>query len=159
MKPLVFARWELECDPLATRDLYRKRATGSAEACGCLQCLNFVAARSRLYPSAALNLFEQLGINSEREIEVSYNARIEAGKHHYAGFFHLIGKITDGVDASRQIAANAWTFDLEKVNEHFHLGFTSRIALLDVSFATLPIVQLEFQAIVPWLLSEPEPEW
>lgn len=155
----MFARWELECDPLATRELYSKRTTGSAEACGCLQCLNFVAARSRLFPSAALNLFEELGISPDREIEVSYNARVEAGKHHYSGFFHLIGKITNGVDASRQIAANAWTFDLEKVDERLQLGFTSRIALLDESFARLPVVQLEFQAIVPWLLSEPEPDY
>jgi|SRR5579862_3228458 len=159
MKQLVFARWELQCDPMATHELYRRRTTGSAEGCGCLPCLNFAAARNRLYPSSVLNLFEQLGISYDREIEVSYNARIDVGKYHYAGFFHLVGKILNGADASRQIAANAWAFDLEKVDERFQLGFTSRIALLDKSFASLPVVQLEFQAIVPWLLAEPEPEY
>lgn len=159
MKHLVFARWELEYDAPATRELYGKRSIGAPEACGCRPCLNFVAARSQLYPPRVLELFDQLGISSGREIEVFHNAMVEPGKHLYAGWFHFMGEIISGADACREIAVNTWTFDLEKVDEFFQLGFTSRVGLLDKSVVRMPVVQLEFRAFVPWLLGEPEPEY
>jgi hypothetical protein len=62
-----------------------------------------------------------------------------------------------GADAATQIATNAWSFDLEKVIAEFDLGFTNRIGLLRASFQGQPVVQLEFQAVVPWVLVEAEP--
>ncbi len=51
-----------------------------------------------------------------------------------------------------------WGFDLEKVGAEFEMGFTHRIGLLKDPFKGHPVVQLEFQATVPWLLTEEEPE-
>jgi hypothetical protein len=51
-----------------------------------------------------------------------------------------------------------WGFDLEKVGAGFKMGFTQRIGLLKEPFHGHPIVQIEFQATVPWVLTEEEPE-
>ncbi len=48
--------------------------------------------------------------------------------------------------------------DLEKTNEYFSLGFSSRLELVRKSFVGLPLVQLEFMAEVPWVLATPEPD-
>jgi hypothetical protein len=37
-------------------------------------------------------------------------------------------------------------------------GFSSYLALVREVFAGLPLVQLEFETRVPWVLAEPEPE-
>src|SRR5437016_6198852 len=143
MKVIKFARWEIECDTAVTRELYRKLPIGAPEACGCVPCLNFAAARKQVYPVEVVRLFDELGIAADREAEVYHTHRIEPGKHHYGGWFHFVGRIVSGSDAARQIAPNAWTFDLEKVGTEFELGFTNRVGLLRPSFQGQPVVQVE----------------
>jgi hypothetical protein len=157
MKKIVFGRWELDCDPIVTAEAYRAILSGAAEACGCAEWRNFVAARREIYPANVLSLFEDLGIAAGREAEVYHNCRVEPGLHNYGGWFHFVGGIEAGADASRQIAPNAWTYDLEKVTNRFELGFTSRIELLNKAFQGQLVTQLEFIAIAPWVLPEPEP--
>jgi hypothetical protein len=66
------------------------------------------------------------------------------------------------LDTCKQIGMSkdgpVWGFDLENVGSEFQIGFTRRIALLKGPFQGHPVVQLEFQATVPWLLTEEEPE-
>ena len=158
MNTVKFARWELESDPLMTRDIFGRLLTGAPEACGCAPCRNFAASRNQAYPADVTRLFELLGIAMDREAEVYHTHRIAPGKHHYGGWFHFVGTIVRGSDAAKQIGTtSAWSFDLEEVSPAFKMGFTRRIGLLKAPFKGHPIVQLEFQAEVPWLLSEPEP--
>jgi hypothetical protein len=152
----MFRRWELECDPIATKQGYLQILSGAPETCGCVQCRNFAAARTEIYPEPVLRLFEDLGVAADREAEVYHNCQVAPGRHNYGGWFHFIGSIAADADVSRQIAPNAWTFDLEKVTDRFELGFTRRIGLLNKVFHAHPVVQLEFIAIVPWVLPEPE---
>ena len=155
---ITFARWEIESDSTLTREIYKKLRSGAPETCGCAPCRNFVEARSRIYSADVIKLFNSLGISYDREVEVYHTHRLGPGSHHYGGWFHFVGRIVSGSDAARQIAANAWGFDLEKVSSDFELGFTDRIGLLKEPFKGYPVVQLEFQAAVPWLLAEAEPE-
>ena len=83
--------------------------------------------------------------------------RMKSGSHQYGGWFHLIGSIVTGADAAKQVAENIWQPDLEKTDQHFQLGFSSRIELIQAPFNNLPLVQLEFIAEVPWVLDSPEP--
>jgi hypothetical protein len=154
---IVFARWELECDPAVTRELYRAVKSGAPEACGCAPCRNFAAARNQAYPKKVLRLFDDLGIAPDREAEIYHTHRISPGRHHYGGWFHFVGRLVGGPDAETQVMPNAWKLDLEIVEGEFRLGFTNRIGLLRSSFRGQPIVQLEFDATLPWLLSEAEP--
>jgi hypothetical protein len=132
-------------------------AAGGPEECGCQPCLNFASARAQIYPAQVLALFEKLGISAHREVEVYHMARLSSGRHLYGGWFHVVGSILSGADAAKQVAENLWQPDLEEANENFSLGFTSRLALVRVAFAGLPLVQLEFTAKVPWVLSSTEP--
>ncbi len=156
MEIVNIGRWNLSCDREATRTAYSGVPKSSPESCGCEECLNFAAARDQAYPSEALAIFEQLGIDSRKEAETWRTHRDESGLHHYSGFFHFIGFIESGRDAKRMIAEGSSTFDLELIGGYFEYGFTSDAALIPESFAGEEIVQLEFQTKVPWMLNTPE---
>jgi hypothetical protein len=135
MEQITFARWEIECDAATTRELFSRVLSGAPERCGCTHCVNLAAAREQVFSGEVLRLFEQLGIAPNREAEIYHTHRIRPGKHHYGGWFHFVGRIVRGSDATRQIgtakAGAVWGFDLEKVGADFELGFTQRIGLLD----------------------------
>jgi hypothetical protein len=162
MKRIIFARWEIECDAESTRKLSDLIQSGAPEACGCAPCRNFAAARAEIYSPTIMQLFDSLGIRRDREAETYHTHRIAPGMHHYGGWFHFVGKIVSGLDACKQIGTTrdgpVWGFDLEKVGAGFELGFTHRIGLLREPFHGHSVVQLEFRATVPWLLTEEEPE-
>jgi hypothetical protein len=153
-----FGRWQLEADPVATREAYASILKSGPEECSCEPCKNFIAARERTYPAEVLALFERLGISFDREVEVYHMARMNSGKHLYGGWFHFVGSILSGADAFKQVTENVWRPDLEKVTEDFSLGFRSRVQLLRKPFEGKPIVQVEFTANVPWVISSPEPK-
>jgi hypothetical protein len=153
-----FGRWQLEADPVATREAYASIPKGGPEECSCEPCKNFIAARERIYPTEVLALFDKLGISFNREVEIYHMGRMESGKHFYGGWFHCVGSILSGADAAKHVADNVWRPDLENVTEGFSLGFSSRIELLRKPFEGKPIVQVEFTANVPWVISSPEPK-
>jgi hypothetical protein len=157
MESIRFRRWEVTCDPEATRKAYAVISMGGTEECGCEPCLNFVAARIQAYSPDVLSLFEKLGISANREADASHFARLESGRHFYVGWFQFVGSILSGAEAARQVAENTWRPDLEKIGEHFSLGFSSKLALVRKPFIKFPLVQLEFTAEVPWVLTTPEP--
>jgi hypothetical protein len=162
MKGITFARWKIECDAGTTRDLFDRVQLGAPETCGCLRCRNFAAARASAYPHDVIQLFDSLGIARNREAEVYHTHRRGPGRHHYGGWLHFVGRIVGGVDACKQIRTSkdgsVWGFDLEKVGDEFEIGFTHRIGLLEEPFKGHGVVQLEFRATAPWLLTEEEPD-
>ena len=157
MDSIRFGRWELMCNPELTRKSYASVTVGGPEQCGCDPCLNFIAARQQIYNPDVLELFKQLGISHNREVEIYHMARVGPGRHLYGGWFHFVGSIASGADAAMQVAENTWQPALEKASESFSLGFSSRIGLVRESFKNLPLVQLEFTAEVPWILDKAEP--
>ena len=153
-----FSRWRVSCDAEATKKAFAAISTGAPEACGCEPCRNFAAQRSEAYPPQARELFLSLGIDPNREAEIYHMARLGSGKHLYGGWFHFVGAIQEGRDASRQVSESLWHPDLEPVSGAFNLGFTSRTGLVPESFQGQPIVQVEFTAQLPWILEAREPE-
>src|SRR5262249_39562807 len=133
-------------------------AKGAPEECGCEPCRNFVAQRSTAYPAQAHEIFTQLGIAANREAEVYHIARLKPGRHLYGGWFHFVGAIQEGRDASRQIAPNSWQPDLEKMSERFSVGCTCKTGLVPASFGELPLVQVEFTVELQWVLEASEPQ-
>jgi hypothetical protein len=153
-----FGRWEVLCDSEATKIAYAAVAVGGPEECGCEHCQNFAAARAQIYTPSVLAIFQKLSIPSNRETEIYHLGRLESGRHLYGGWFHFVGSIQSGSDAAKQIAKNAWQPDLEEVDKHFSLVFSSHLALVRASFRGFPLVQLGFSAEVSWIISAPEPE-
>jgi hypothetical protein len=158
LKQLEYGRWTLSIDPAATKAAYAKVISGGPEECGCEPCLNFAAQRHEIYSPAVIALFESLGIQSNREVEVYHMARLESGKHLYGGWFHFVGTIVSGAEAAKQISENTWRRDLEIESEDFSLGFISRVELVREPFKGLQLVQLEFTSHVPWILAAKEPK-
>lgn len=178
MELIHFSRWELESDREATRQAYLSVDHG-AESCPEDFCQNFAAARLDAYPPEALKLFASLGIDYKKEAETFHNMRVSTemvkswreqgrnvpdslvGLHHYGGWFHFVGRTLQGPDCftSRPRGAG-WAIDLEPLTDRFSIGFSgSHTALVRDPFRGKPIVQLEFEAIVPWVLQKPEPSW
>lgn len=157
VQSIRFSRWEISFDPKATSEVYAAVQLGGPEMCGCETCLNFAAARKQAYPSEVLDLFEKLGISADRETETYHLGRLARGRHLYGGWFHFVGTINSGTDAWKQVKENLWQPDFEIINEDFSFGFSSRLGLVRKPFEGLPVVQLEFNARVPWLLKSTEP--
>ena len=96
-------------------------------------------------------------MRSDREAEIYRMGRVEAGRHLYGAWFHLVGSIVSGADAAKQASEKVWRPDLECESENFSLGFTSRVHLVREPFKQSPLAQLEFNAHVPWILEAKEP--
>jgi hypothetical protein len=158
MTEVHFGRWLLSTDREATSGAYARVPVGGPEECGCEPCQNFVVARKQIYPVEALTVFDQLGVRFDREAEVYHMARLQSGKHLYGGWFHFVGSILNGADAAKPIGENLWQPDLEKIGEDFSLGFSSRLGMVPEPFRGLPLVQVEFTANGPWVISAKEPE-
>jgi hypothetical protein len=97
-----------------------------------------------------LSLFEKLGIDPRREAEVYEMGPVESGFHLYGGWFHFVGRVMADPESLGK-------FDLESGDGTFKLFFHDKAALVAECFQGLPLVQLEFEAKVPWLIDEAEP--
>ena len=144
------ARWELDIDPVITAACY---ALYVNEPCDCNDCRNFRAAGDRAFPMPFRELASRLGVDLRKPSELCHYG--EAGQPcPTGGWFHLVGTLLSGRDAWRQIDERSWQADTEPDFGLTGLGFTRRIALLPDPFKGHPIVQLEFQTTVPWVLGE-----
>ena len=88
---LTYKDWKFEVDKELTHNEYTIIDNSSAESCGCENCLNYIAFREKVFPNEIGDLFEKLGIDQNKEIEISHIAKLENGLHYYCGWFHLIG--------------------------------------------------------------------
>jgi hypothetical protein len=92
-----------------------------------------------------------LGIDLSKPSELCHYG--EPGKDcPTGGWFHLVGTILSGKDAWVQTSNTAWVADFEPDFDLPGVGFTSRIALLPDAFKGHPVVQLDFDTVVPWVL-------
>lgn len=140
------------------RDAVLGGCTGSPEAWGCDPWRNWIAVRAHAYPPEVLALLAQLGINHKCESEVHHLARLPNGVHLYGGWFHCVGSIEAGEDALKPTSETGGTFELEPVGGAFKVGVTEKLGLVPESFKNVPIIQIEFLAEAPWVLSAVEPE-
>jgi hypothetical protein len=157
--------WTVEADPVATRQAHDSMAVGAPESCGCSTCRNFVAGRSRAYPEAAASLFDGLGIRSDRESQLGGAIELGDGFFLYHGFFHFVGVLVDGPAALVDVRAlpdkGAFTkgtvarLEFKELQPPFRLALHTKRDLADAAFGALPLVQLEFETQLPWLLDEP----
>ncbi len=152
-------RWEVEFDMESTQEAYRALESGGADRCRCPSCRNFAVARDRVYPPTALAIFERLGIDPRKEREVYLMVpEKERSTLLCGGWFHFHGAILSGRDGLAQLpGGRGYPSDFEPLTKSFSLGLTSHAVLVPQPFAGRPVVQVEFAAQVPWVLTEPMP--
>jgi hypothetical protein len=147
MEIIEFTGWRIEYDRSATATAYACAPVNSPEVCGCNPCRNWVAARDRLFPEEFRGLLDRLGVPFDREAEVYLNCRLESGLHSYGAWYHFVGRVLFGErDCSPNVVFGA-------LSVYFH----SNPSLLPEAFAGQPVVQVEVEAEVPWLLEVPKP--
>ena len=155
MQLVRFGRWTLRAEPEKTRAAYAGLVAAS-ERCGCNICKNWEAARVDVFGDEARALFAELGVDYTREIAVVHTHRIARGRHAYEGWFHVFGVMESGRDAYVP-RGDLFAVELEPCGETLSLGFTARLRGVSSAWVNAPMVQLEFAAIVPWLLEIDEP--
>lgn len=124
MREVVFRNWKFEVDSELTRKTYEKELKGSSDDCVCEYCENYRLQRENVFPQEAKVLFEDLGIDYRKEVEVSEYGDIEKGLPKYIGWFHFVGRIVDGEDCKKLFDENHWKINLVEINDNFKIGFT-----------------------------------
>jgi hypothetical protein len=151
----TLGRWLIEHDPDTTRRCYAQLPVGTG--CTCISCRNFEAAAGRTFPPEFVALLDTLGVDPTKPAELCHWGREPSGLYLTGGWFHFVGTILAGEDAMPW-KGNIGTFELEQLLPGLEFGLTNQLALVPQVFTGLPVVQLEFQTRVPWVLNEPEPE-
>jgi len=147
MQKLYFSDWIINIDVQKTAAYYN--SISEEAGCKCSYCRNYIKA-CEYFPDDVLNFFSSLGIDPKKEGEfMEYEAA--SNMHLYQGFYHIVGSIITG--QSRVIERWA-TLSLIKIG-NFEFAFNDNLDLVSENFPK-PVIQLEFEVTLPWLLNERE---
>ena len=144
-----FGRFVVDIDVDKTKDFYEQSKQTLTEGCECIGCQNFVKASEKFSPEIH-SFFSQLGVDICKAPDMSamYGER-ERQILHYCGFYHLCGTIIDSVDTH-----GADDLEMHAVTPDCHIYFNDQwCALVEQGFPA-PIIQMEVEIEVPWILEE-----
>ncbi len=139
--------WVLEVERLQTEALYKSMSSGGAESCHCGTCKYFVSIRESIYPDEIKGLFEKLGIDINKEVEVCDFGDGE-NEDVFSWWFHFIGQIVEGSDCYVPLPDGGNTIDLVQIDEVFRIGFTQNISL-PFCKEQRGLIQIELMTKVP----------
>lgn len=154
MTTVKFREWVFEVDQQLTKQAYQKVLNSGADTCVCNDCKNYVAYRDSVFPDEIKHLFDDLGIDYKKEVEITTWEKLPDGLHHIGGWFHFKGKVLKGKDYRVPLAnGNGFTFDLTKLNDNFFIGFSSGsdLAIFDDKS---DLIQVEFDTNIPWVIDK-----
>lgn len=175
MEVIQFRDWKLRADSYQTELAY-KSIVGATRSCECQWCANFVAARENVYPSEVIAALTDLGIDHTKEADL-YQQAIDT-EHEtifYRWWFYCIGHIEEGSQAweflehqpDEVLPLTFWDKHLEELREsprYFGVGFSdsarrraSEEQFVPNELKAYSLVQVEFNAEVPWVLTTPFP--
>jgi hypothetical protein len=150
MKEIRIKDWLLKVNVEQTARIYAQLPTFT-ESCGCLYCRNYTEVATH-FSMELHSFFQSLGIDPTKcSGEIMEFCRLENGMHLYGGWYHLVGEIMDGPDC--MVPPGNWgKINLIKIDT-FEMGFTNKLQLVSSHFPE-SVVQLEFQAEIPWVLAD-----
>ena len=82
------------------------------------------------------------------------------GHYLYGGWFHFVGTIVSGDEAWQPFGdgeRDARMAVFEPVAEDLSVGIHADAVMVREPFAGLPIVQLEIEMVLPWVIEDAEP--
>jgi hypothetical protein len=158
METLNIQNWIVRYDRRETLLAYSQIDMGGPEACGCEPCLNFAAAREKVYPKDIREVFDHIGIDYRKESEVFHCNKEDNGLHCYGGEFLFVGSVenTDEAYDPSEVKANVLNF--EDNAQNFVWSFSARVAYRQSVFENKPTALFFFAARVPWVLQTKEPD-
>ena len=148
-----FNDWTFEVDKALTEQAYKTVSGSGADSCGCNDCKNYVAYRDQVFPKEVTALFNELGIDQRREVEITTWRILPNGLHHIGGWFHFKGKILSGKDSRVLLSSGGHTIDLTLITDNFSIGFTAGNDLTFFEDKT-GLVQVEFDTKIPWVIDK-----
>jgi len=98
-----------------------------------------------------MDLFDDLGIDYRKEVEITHYETLGDGLHHIGGWFHFKGKVLTGKDYRVPLEFGGYTFDLTPITDNFSIGFAEGSDLTFFEDKT-GLVQVEFDTIIPWVI-------
>lgn len=148
--------WRIYYDKNATQKAYDGIDQGCSEECGCDHCQNFIEMRQSVYPKKVLNIFQDMGIDYNKESEVFHLYRTTQGLHDYGGWFLFIGSVEciDSIQKNEderlthyvEVGQNfSWSFSNNEDTPHHKVFNGSQLALV------------HFSVKVPWVIKAEEP--
>ena len=148
-----FRDWIFEVDKALTEKTYGNISSGGADNCGCNDCKNYVTYRDSVFPAEIVELFNDLGMDYRKEVEVTHYETIPNGLHHIGGWFHFKGRVLKGKDYRVLLPLGGHTFDLTKITDIFSIGFAEGSDLTFFEDKT-GLVQIEFDTSIPWIIDK-----
>lgn len=145
--------WEFEVDRNLTRHTYKNISASGAESCVCNGCKNYVAYRDKIFSDEIRNLFEDLGIDYKKEVEITFFETLSNGLRHIGGWFHFKGRVLTGKDYRIHLPSGGHTTDLTHIAENFSIGFAEGGDLTFFSDKN-DLVQVEFMTKIPWIIDK-----
>ena len=150
---LEYKNWTFEVDKELTKQTYENVESGGSDTCTCSNCQNYVAFRENVFPNEIRNLFEDIGIDYKKEVEVTELEKLPNGLHHISGWFHFKGKLVTGEDCKVASPQGGFIINLTKILENFSIGFSKGN---DLTFFNDKdhLVQVEFDTNIPWIIDK-----
>jgi hypothetical protein len=138
-------QWKISADRPATQTAYGQSV---GFRCDCSGCRNFYAVRRIGFPLELLTLLDQLGIDPNKVGEAYEQGLVREGPPRlvqYGGWYHFVGAIEE--DGGNPV----------QLNGDWSVWFNRQIASPEAAFRWEPLVQLEFEAQIHWIIDEPYP--
>lgn len=146
--------WEFEVDREFTRLTYESVSVSGADSCVCNDCKNYVTYRDSVFSGEIKRLFEDLGIDYKKEVEITSFETLPGGLQHIGGWFHFKGRLVRGKSYRVPIPdSTGFTFDMTEIEDNFSIGFAEGSDLAHFSDKT-GLVQVEFMTFIPWVIDK-----
>ena len=154
-----FSDYVLDIDVDRTREFYaREDIETTSEKCTCQGCQNYdkaILAAS----DTVVGFLRSLGIDPRKPAEAFDVMGIlgEDGKVWYNGFYHICGTRIEGEDAWVHTSEKSMHLDMDRmyaVDDSFKVSFEEQVLLLHKEFPA-PVLQMEIDAHLPWVLPTP----
>jgi hypothetical protein len=152
-KIVKFKDWTFEANNVLTDQTYKHISSSGAETCGCNDCKNYVAYRDKVFPNEIIHLFNDLGIDFRKEVEITTWETLPNGLHHIGGWFHFKGQVLTGKDYKIPLPSGGHNFDLTRISDNFSIGFAEGNDLTFFEDKT-GLVQIEFDTSIPWVIDK-----
>lgn len=148
---IKFKNWTFEVDKMLTEQTYKSISVSGADTCSCINCKNHVVYRDKVFPIEILDLFGDIGIDYQKEVEIISYETLSNGLHHIGGWFHFKGRVLAGKDYRVPLQSGGHIFKLTPITDNFSIGFAEDSDMTFFEEKT-SLVQVEFDTNVPWVI-------
>lgn len=151
LRVIAIEPWIVEGDPKRTAHVYRMAKRWLPNDCSCQECLNFQQLGERAYPDEFRRVMGNLGVDTHKAAEI-YGTRVK-GNVHYGGWFHCVGKLLGEPQGRLETSARDTRLALRTLGKDFSFYLIEAATLAFREFGNEPLVQIEFESTLPWVLS------